>query len=688
MASFHFLRPEWLLALLPAALLAALLHRRLRAGSNDWVREVDPHLLAHLALPGRRASGQWPAVLLFAGWVAAVFAMAGPTWQKLPQPVTGRLDPLVIALSLSPSMNAPDASPSRLIAARYKIADVLQRMRGSEVALVLYSDIPFAAAPLTQDAQVVAQMLPDLSTRLMRGNANRPQDAIAMAVDLLRGAGAASGRILLVTDGPGEEPGKTQVAARTAAAEGYKVNVIGVGAEGANGAPAVDTAALTAIATAGQGTFTPLTADDRDIAAALPPVAASNGAVTDSEGFTADVWADMGPFVLLLAVLLAPLAFRRGWIAVLAVAALGGLATPDGAQAQTIPQSLPQSWADLWWRPDQQGAVDFARGDYAAAAQKFDDPAWKANALYKAGDYSGAAAALSRLPGSDYNRGNALARAGQLEEAVAAYDKALAATPDDADAKFNRDLVQKLIDARKKQEEDKKKQDEKQNQAGGGGGGQDQKKDPNKDAKPDPKSDQKQDQKPGGDKPQDAQNTPQPGGSPPPPAPLPPRRPPELAQQQPPQSPPSQSPPSKEQARQAPPDAPPPAQPPLQEPPQQPAQQPPQSPEMMAGDVPAAPVTPKAPPPPMPDDKDGETDAKPDPNAEFAAPPTAPSQVAQPTPPKPPPGAPPQVSISDDDQSREQALRQVPDDPGGLLRARIRAQYTGRPVTLSEEDAR
>lgn len=684
MASFHFLRPEWLLALLPAAILAGLLHRRLREGSNDWAREVDPHLLAHLALPGRRASGQWPAVLLFAGWVAAAFAMAGPTWQKLPQPVTGRLDPLVIAVNLSPTMNAPDASPSRLVAARYKIADVLQQMRGSEVALVLYSDIPFAAAPLTEDAHVVAQMLPDLSTSLMRGNANRPQAAIAMAVDLLKGAGAASGRILLVTDGPGDEPGKTQAAAKAAAAEGYKVNVIGVGADGANGAPAVDTAALKAIATAGQGAYTPLTADDRDIAAALPPVATTNGAVTDSEGFTADVWADMGPYVLLLALLLAPLAFRRGWIAVLAVTALGGLATPQRAEAQTIQetvsQNLPKSWADLWWRPDQQGAADYARGDYSAAAQKFEDPAWKADALYKAGDYSGASAALSRLPGRDYNRGNALARAGQLEEAVAAYDKALAANPDNADAKFNRDLVQKLIDAKKKQEEDKQKQDQKQNQAGGGGPDQ------NKDQKPDPKSDQKQkqDQKPGGDKPQEAQNGPQPGPLPPP-APLPPRRPPELAQQPP--APPRQQPqepPPQEQAQQAPPPDSPPTQPPLQNPQQPPSEQP----EAMAGGIPAAPVTPKEPPPPMPDDKgDGQEAGKQDPNSAFAAPPPSPAQVAQPKPAQPAPQTPPTVAFSDDDQSREQALRQVPDDPGGLLRARIRSQYTGAPVFLSEGDA-
>lgn len=90
----------------------------------------------------------------------------------------------------------------------------------------------------------------------------------------------------------------------------------------------------------------------------------------------------------------------------------------------------------------------------------------------------------------------------------------------------------------------------------------------------------------------------------------------------------------------------------------------------------------------MADDKDGGPDAaKQDPNAAFSAPPTSPSQVAQPKPPQPPAQTPPAVAFSDDDQSREQALRQVPDDPGGLLRARIRSQYTGAPVFLSEGDA-
>lgn len=676
-ASFHLLRPEWLLALVPAAVLAALLWRRLNQGANDWSRVVDPHLLVHLAASGGRQTGRWPIALLLVGWAAAILAMAGPTWEKLPQPAGGRLEPVVVALSLTRSMGASDASPTRLAAARYKVADVLSRMRGGEVALVLYADIPFTAAPLTQDARVVGQMLPDLATNLMRGGPARTDLAIEKGVELLKGAGASSGRILILADSTGDDPAKAQAAARAAAAAGFKVNVIGVGASGADGAAPLDAAGLSALAVAGRGTFSRLTADDSDLESTLPLTSASATAPpVDQDGFTADVWADMGPFVLLISVLLAPLAFRRGWIAVLLLAALPAMFAPSPAAAGT--------WDDLWARPDQQGASAFGAGDYATAAQRFENPAWRAAARYKAGDNPGAAEAYARMPGADYNRGNALARSDRLEEAVAAYDAALKADPADADAKFNRDLVQGIIDARKKKDDEKKndqKKDKGNSGGGGGGGGGKQdaggksdpgKPDPNKSdpsrpdpSKPDPtKPDNPkpdagktgadpQKDKPGepdkGD-PQQSGAAPQPPGPLPAPAPLPPRRPPEIAAA--PQPSPDQPPQPQPQAN-------------------------PPSP-------PAAP-----PPPPLPQGTPDVPHDSRDANKAFEPPPSGPTQVAPTAAAPPPPGGKDAKaalqSLSDDEQSREQALRQVPDDPGGLLRARIRARYMGGPANIQVE---
>jgi len=132
--------------------------------------------------------------------------------------------------------------------------------------------------------------------------------------------------------------------------------------------------------------------------------------------------------------LLVAMAFRRSWLFVLALVLLPTLSRP--AQAG--------SWTDLWRRPDQQAAAALRRGDARQAQAVARDPAWRGAAAYRAGDYATAAKALQQAPGATaaYNRGNALARAGQFEAAISAFDRALQLDPNLADAKANRQAVQ------------------------------------------------------------------------------------------------------------------------------------------------------------------------------------------------------------------------------------------------------
>lgn len=104
-------------------------------------------------------------------------------------------------------------------------------------------------------------------------------------------------------------------------------------------------------------------------------------------------------------------------------------------------------WDNLWRNADQQGEKLMRQGNAAAAAKTFNDPRHKAYAELQAGDYSNAAKHFSAFDDSngDYNRGNALAQAGQLEEALKAYDAALAHDPKDSDARYNRDLVARAL---------------------------------------------------------------------------------------------------------------------------------------------------------------------------------------------------------------------------------------------------
>ena len=104
-------------------------------------------------------------------------------------------------------------------------------------------------------------------------------------------------------------------------------------------------------------------------------------------------------------------------------------------------------WTDAWHTPDQQGQALLDAGEPARAADRFHDPRRRAYADLEAAQYQDAAKLLAPFtdPESEYNRGNALAKSGQLPAALAAYDAALKQAPRDRDIRHNRDLVERAL---------------------------------------------------------------------------------------------------------------------------------------------------------------------------------------------------------------------------------------------------
>ncbi len=102
------------------------------------------------------------------------------------------------------------------------------------------------------------------------------------------------------------------------------------------------------------------------------------------------------------------------------------------------------TWASLWSTPDQQGQLEFERGEYAAAAQSFRDPMWQGAAWYRAGEFDKAAQAFARrdTAEADFNQGNAWLMRGKYETAMASYDRALQRRPEWREARENRDLAE------------------------------------------------------------------------------------------------------------------------------------------------------------------------------------------------------------------------------------------------------
>ncbi|WP_372985100.1 VWA domain-containing protein [Marinobacter sp.] len=460
MADFHFLRPLWLLLLLAVPVLVVIL-RNAGHGDSGWSRLIPAPLLSPLIRSGGQQNGRGgsPLVPVSLALVILAVALAGPAWREAPTPLKQPGDSLVMVLDLSLSMLATDVEPDRLTRAKRKIRDILKTREGSLNGLVVYAADAHVVTPLTDDARTIEAMLKVLDPTIMPAQGNRADLAVTRATELLQQGAPGKGKILLITDDvrEGYLPGITHALAGTP----YTLSTLMVGTEGGGPIPLAkrgfmrengeivitraDPGALSDVAAETGGSFHALTLDDTDVEALkLAPEDSDDWQSADSDQ-TVNRWQDDGYWLLWLALPLILLGWRRGGFAVLALLILPLM--PEPARAA--------SWDSLWQREDQR-APELIRKDPEQAARELETPSWRAPALYRSGEYEQAAKLFGSLDGpeADYNRGNALARAGKLEQALDAYESALAQAPEMEDARHNRDLVEQLLEQQQQDQQD------------------------------------------------------------------------------------------------------------------------------------------------------------------------------------------------------------------------------------------
>lgn len=439
--SLHFLRPWWWLALAP---LPAVLWMLARSGGRAALaRLADAALLPHL-IRGGGTRKRTALILVALAWSLAVAALSGPAWQKVEVPLYVNGAARVIALSLSDHMLAEDLKPDRMTRARYAVRDLLNAAGDARTALVAYAGAAFTVAPLTDDKHTVMNLLRVLQPDVMPVPGNDAASGIRRSVELLGQSHADGGEIVLITDTADDA---AVAAARTAHAQGIRVDVLGIGtpqgapvprqgggfANGAHGPLMArrDDTALRAVAKAGGGHYVVLQADGGGTAALAAPRAETGHA---THGERAQLWRDGGVWLLPVLLVFAALAFRRGWLMLLAVVLL-----PLGA-----PPAHAATLESLFANRDQRALHALQNGDAAQARGLAATPAMKGAADYRAGDFAEAAKAFAQ--GDDarsrYNLGNALVKEGEYEKAIAAYKEALQRDPEFADARANRDAVE------------------------------------------------------------------------------------------------------------------------------------------------------------------------------------------------------------------------------------------------------
>jgi Ca-activated chloride channel family protein len=457
---FHFIRPVWLWGL-PVVIALWLLLRNQGSG-QQWSSHIPKEMLAALKISASQHSTLWKWSLLFL-CLGAVTAAAGPTWDKQTAPIVQNQSALVLVLDLSPSMLAQDLNPDRLTRAKYKLIDVLRQQADGQAALIAYAGDAHTVSPLTDDPRTIEALLPALHPNVMPSRGSNTEAAIALAQQLLSDAGLSSGDILLISDGVADDAIDN---ISDTINPRYRLSVLAIGGSDAAPIPAtnggfvrrangeiilsrVNVNELRAMAYNLGGRFSVLTADDSDIQALLiDGFEAKNQDDPQESSVVYDSWVDMGHWLVLILLPLALMLFRKGALYLVPFTLPLLFLSPSDSIAADF------SWNDLWQTKDQQASEQYKAGNFEGAATTFERNDWSAFANYKNKAFEQTIKQLNGNldPRSVYNKGNALAFNGQLQEAIDAYTQVLEQNPNHEDAQHNKSVVEQLLKQQEQQQ--------------------------------------------------------------------------------------------------------------------------------------------------------------------------------------------------------------------------------------------
>jgi len=410
--NFHFLRP-WLLLLLLIPFVLLFLRHKKYGNASSWENVCDKDLLPFLLIKGTNSNRRNMFRMVWIALVCAIIAASGPSYKQKQIPPLYEQNPVMLALNLSTDMENQDIKPSRLARSKYLISDLLKTLPDTQIGMIVYSSEPFEIMPISEDAEIIENILPSVEYDIMPENGSRIDRAVSLSVSAMKNAGFSFGNIVIITSDAGSNVADALKETKDASEHNFSVNVVDISYSKND--------LLQQIAAVGGGKYINLS-DNIDILSSFI-LKQGKDRLEVSKNLTT-VWEDAGYYLLFIPLFCVLLMFRRG---ILTVVVLFVLMYSQSAQA------------GFFRNKNQEALKQFSEQDYTAAAEKFDDARWQGASLYKANKFDEAYEKFfeDKTPTGLYNQGNALAKAGKIEDAIKKYEDVLEKNPEHEDAKFN-----------------------------------------------------------------------------------------------------------------------------------------------------------------------------------------------------------------------------------------------------------
>jgi Ca-activated chloride channel family protein len=499
-----FTHPQWLNALFLIPILAGLFLFGARRRRQALVEFAGGRLAESLA-PGRSwRKGLSKAALRTGGFALLVVALAGPQLGSQLVKVERVGIDLVIALDTSMSMLAEDMKPNRLERAKQEIIDLIQRLKGDRVGLVVFAGDAFALCPLTVDYDAALMLVQTADVDVVSEPGTALQRAIEKSTALFPQTGKADRVIILVTDGEGHE-GDPVAEAKKAAEKGVRIYTIGIGnpsgeiipLRGTDGSiggykkddsgetvlTRLDEKTLEEIARAAGGRYFPATREGLELKVLYREISGMEQKAIKGEFLERKKdrfgWFLAGAFVLLgLDVLTVPRGSTKnrakgkilhtGAAGAVLLVVLAVLSSP--ASAKGIDGKRVKSGNQYYRSGEYQKALVLYKeslGDTTKLAEHAEGVLYnEANALHMMERFPEALQKYHESFSEDtvqtgrmlYNRANTLAKMGNIPEAVESYVQALRYLPDDLDTRHNLELALRMMQENNQQQEQQRQQ--------------------------------------------------------------------------------------------------------------------------------------------------------------------------------------------------------------------------------------
>jgi len=425
--NFHFLRP-WCLLFLLLPLGFYLKNIGIRNYVSSWENICDKNLLNFLLVTDGNKKRISIKKYIYTGIIAAVIGAAGPSWKKMEVPTFVIENPTMFILSLSRDMQLTDISPSRLERAKFMVSDIADLLTEGPFGLEVYSQEPYLITPLSDDAKIIKNLMPQIVPNIVPDQGNRLDRAIGLAIQRFAAAGYTNGNIIIFASDPGQQLDLTFEKIKEAVKHGYTINIVDTSFS--------ENETMRDLAKKGNGIYI-------SVREPTPQKIVQNILKTNQDKVALSqnlrsVFLDYGYYLVFVALLCLLPFFRRGLL--ILVLCCGAVFDAE---------------ASFFLNDNQEGLKLFKKAQYERAFEKFNDHLWKGLSLYKQDKNE---EALKEFSQSDsdvafYNSGVVLAKMCEYEKALKAFNEALKVNPDNVDAKYNKKVLEELFEKSKTEPE-------------------------------------------------------------------------------------------------------------------------------------------------------------------------------------------------------------------------------------------